>query len=100
MFPNIPDICWRCGQIDGNLTHIMWHCLSIQPYWTQIIQMLPRFTDMAIIYPAPFFLLHYSEMSLTQNKKINYLNPNNSVKGFDTTFLEIEHCSYTERLGT
>ncbi|OCT96645.1 hypothetical protein XELAEV_18008856mg [Xenopus laevis] len=47
----------------------MWHCPNIQPYWAQIKQILPRFTDMAINDSASSFMLHHNEMSLAQYKK-------------------------------
>ncbi|OCT55422.1 hypothetical protein XELAEV_18002173mg [Xenopus laevis] len=46
----------------------MWQCHNIQPFWTQIKQILPRFTDLRIEDSAPFFLLHHNDLSSDQYK--------------------------------
>lgn len=40
LFPEVPDICWRCGFGGANLFHIFWDCLPLHRFWSEIKRLI------------------------------------------------------------
>uniref|UniRef100_H3ALW6 Reverse transcriptase zinc-binding domain-containing protein n=1 Tax=Latimeria chalumnae TaxID=7897 RepID=H3ALW6_LATCH len=40
--------CWRCGEQDGSLLHMFWHCKSINNFWKGVVKMLSELLDILI----------------------------------------------------
>lgn len=35
-FPEVSNLCWRCGREPGTLLHIFWLCSGIQDFWGKL----------------------------------------------------------------
>lgn len=42
------DCCWRCGDAELTMTHILWGCSQFQPFWSTVINFIKYITEVEI----------------------------------------------------
>lgn len=56
LYPETPNVCWRCLAADGSLLHIWWGCKHIESYWTRISDLIAKVTDVHLEFSPDSFL--------------------------------------------
>lgn len=69
-FPATSDRCWRCGEGEGSLLHILWSCPGLQNFWREVRRIAQKFTEYVIPDDASFFLLHLSNIPFKNTKNL------------------------------
>lgn len=67
--PSVPPTCWRCNASRGTLLHIWWECPLIQPFWSEIHQLISQITTYTPDFSPARYLLHHTPGSPGSYKK-------------------------------
>lgn len=62
------EMCWRCHQETGTLTHIWWQCNLIKDYWKEVRNLIKLITDTNLNLNAACCLIHVTNFSLKRYK--------------------------------
>lgn len=67
--PSVPSTCWRCNNARGTLLHIWWECPLLQPFWSDIHELISRITTYTPDFSPARYLLHHRQGSPSSYKK-------------------------------
>lgn len=48
--PDNEDVCWRCQEAQGTMSHIWYYCSEVQPFWQKIFEIYRAMTGIEL-YP-------------------------------------------------
>lgn len=80
LFPEVPDVCWRCGVGGADLFHIFWDCPSIQGYWSTVQQLLQDVLGLQIALSPLTYLLNVPPQGLSRGASRLLLHMLTAVK--------------------
>lgn len=86
MFPDSSPLCWRsCGN-KATHAHIWWCCPLIRPFWTEVLNLISKISDVNLPNDPWTVLIHSTKESIVSYKRSLIPHLLNTAKALIPTF--------------